>query len=208
MVESDADLQLLAAWRGGDRSAGDLLMRRHYPAIRRFFQLRAAPVADDLTQRTFLACTEGHERVEVTLRAYLFGIARYMLLKHIEDGSHREVAFDFDTPVAPSLFSPSRMVALRQEHWLVLRALDNLEIETQQLLALFYVEELQVREIAHVLGVSVTAVTTRLSRARQALRAQVETLPSPIDVRTNVLGDLESWARSLAPVLTDLPSTT
>lgn len=208
MAEADADLQLLTAWRDGDRSAGDLLMRRHYPAIRRFFQLRAAPVADDLTQRTFLACTEGRERVEVTLRAYLFGIARYVLLKHIDDASHREVAFDFDTPVAPSLFSPSRMVGLRQEHWLVLRALDNLEIETQQLLALFYVEELQVREIAHVLGISVTAVTTRLSRARQALRAQVETLPSPVAVRTHVLDDLESWARSLAPVLTDLPSTT
>lgn len=208
MAEADADLQLLTAWRDGDRSAGDLLMRRHYPAIRRFFQLRAAPVADDLTQRTFLACTEGRERVEVTLRAYLFGIARYVLLKHIDDASHREVAFDFDTPVAPSLFSPSRMVGLRQEHWLVLRALDNLEIETQQLLALFYVEELQVREIAHVLGISVTAVTTRLSRARQALRAQVETLPSPVAVRSHVLDDLESWARSLAPVLTDLPSTT
>jgi RNA polymerase sigma factor (sigma-70 family) len=208
-VEDDADeIQLLYAWRGGDRGAGDQLMRRHYAGIRRFFQLRAADVADDLTQRTFLACTEGAERVAVTVRAYLFGIARHMLLKHIEDARHREVPFEFDAPAAPSMFSPSRVVGLRQEHWLLLRALDSLAMDVQQLLALFYVEELRVREIAHVLALSTTAVTTRLSRARDALREQVAALPAPAQVRDNVLSDLDAWARALVPVLSELPSST
>ncbi len=201
------DESLLYAWRTGDRVAGDRLMRLYYAPIRRFFQLRAADVADDLTQRTFLACTEGRERVAGTVRAYLFGIARHMLLKHIEAASRREMPFDFDPP-APSMLSPSRVVGMRQEHWLLLRALDHLTLEVQQLIALFYVEELRVREIAQVLGLSTTAVTTRLSRAREALREQAAALPAPTEVRANVLADLDAWARTLVPVLSNLPSST
>ncbi len=40
-------------------------------------------------------------------------------------------------------------------------------------LYLFYYEEYSVREIAELLGVSETAVTTRLSRARQALKVKL-----------------------------------
>ena len=65
MLDTDEET-LLYAWRGGDRTAGDRLMRLHYAPIRRFFQLRAADVADDLTQRTFLASTEARDRIAVT----------------------------------------------------------------------------------------------------------------------------------------------
>jgi RNA polymerase sigma factor (sigma-70 family) len=205
MNETDEE-ELLYAWRGGDRAAGDRLMRRYYAPIRRFFQLRAADVADDLTQRTFLACTEARDRIAVTVRAYLFGIARHLLSRHIELSSRREVELDFDTPAAPSMWSPSRIVGVRQEHWLLLRALDELAPDAQQLVALFYVEELRVREIAYVLGISTTAVTTRLSRAREALRDKVASLPAPAKVQASVLADLDAWARALQPVLTDLPS--
>jgi RNA polymerase sigma-70 factor (ECF subfamily) len=208
MPDDGEDAEMLYAWRAGDRTAGDRLMRLYYAPIHRFFQLRAADVADDLTQRTFLACTEGRERVAVTVRAYLFGIARHMLLKHLDDVSRREMPLDFDGPAAPSVFNPSRVVGLRQEHWLLLRALDSVALDVQQLLALFYVEELRVREIAHVLGLSTTAVTTRLSRARETLREQVAALPAPTEVRANVLADLDAWARALAPVLSALPGPT
>jgi DNA-directed RNA polymerase specialized sigma24 family protein len=104
------------------------------------------------------------------------------------------------------MWSPSRIVGVRQEHWLLLRALDELSPDVQQLIALFYVEELRVREIAYVLGLSTTAVTTRLSRAREILRDKVASLPAPAKVQASVLSDLEAWARALKPVLTDLPS--
>lgn len=205
MLDTDEEA-LLYAWRGGDRAAGDRLMRLHYAPIRRFFQLRAADVADDLTQRTFLACTEARDRIAVTVRAYLFGIARHVLSRHVDLASRRDASLDFDTPAAPSMWSPSRIVGVRQEHWLLLRALDELSPDVQQLIALFYVEELRVREIAYVLGLSTTAVTTRLSRARETLRDKVASLPAPAKVQASVLSDLEAWARALKPVLTDLPS--
>jgi hypothetical protein len=58
-----------------------------------------------------------------------------------------------------------------------------------------------------VLELSTTAVTTRLSRAREALRDQVAALPAPAQVRANVLADLEAWAHELVPVLSGLPSS-
>lgn len=200
------EAELLYAWRRGDRDAGDRLMRLHYASIRRFFQLRAADAADDLTQRTFLACTEARDRIAVTVRAYLFGIARHVLSRHAETASRRDASLDFETTAAPSMWSPSRVVGVRQEHWLLLRALDELGPDVQQLIALFYVEELRVREIAYVLGISTTAVTTRLGRARDALRERVAALPAPAKIQASVLQDLEAWARALGPVLTNLPS--
>jgi DNA-directed RNA polymerase specialized sigma24 family protein len=53
------DIELLEAWRGGDRRAGEQLFERHYAAVARFFRNKLEFGVDDLIQRTFLACVEG-----------------------------------------------------------------------------------------------------------------------------------------------------
>jgi RNA polymerase sigma-70 factor, ECF subfamily len=198
----DDEIALLYAWRTGDREAGDRLLRAYYPKVTGFFRLRLPASADDLTQRTFLACTEARDRVEASsFRAYLFGIARNMLLKQLSSDRRDEHLADFDAPQPQSLLTPSGVIALRQEHWLLLRALDRLAAEVQVVLALFYVQDLRAREIGDVLGVPTSTVTTRLARAREALRHEVETLRAPARIRELVLADLDVWARSLGPLL-------
>jgi RNA polymerase sigma factor (sigma-70 family) len=206
MDEPDRDLELLYAWRAGDREAGNALLRAHYASVLGFFRLRAASVAEDLTQRTFLACTEARDRVEVqSFRGYLFGIARNMLLKQLEAERRDEHLADFSGPQPQSIMTPSGVVSLRQEHWLMLRALDALDPETQMALALFYVQDLKAREIGEALGIPTSTVTTRLSRARDALRDQLVSLRAPTKTRDNVLADLDAWARSLGPLLRGAP---
>jgi len=201
MTEPD-EVALLYAWRDGDRRAGDRLLRAHYPQVLGFFRLRFPSAAEDLTQRTFLACTEARDRVEASsFRGYLFGIARNMLLKQLESDRRDEELADFDGPQPQSIMTPSGVVSLRQEHWLMLRALDRLDIEVQMLLALFHVQDLRAREIADALGVPTSTVTTRLARAREALRHEVETQRAPTKIRDRVLSDLDAWARSLGPLL-------
>lgn len=164
-MAEDEEIALLYAWRAGDRLAGDRLMRQYYSRVLGFFRLRAAIAADDLTQRTFLACTESKERLRTTsFRAFLFGVARKMLLKHIEAESrkaHHMNEFEMGRP--QSILSPSGVIAQRREHWLLLRALDRLPDEMQTVVALFYVEGLRAREIAEVLDVPTSTITTRLS---------------------------------------------
>lgn len=197
--DEDQEIALLYAWRAGDRGAGDRLMRRYYGRVLGFFRLRAMTAAEDLTQRTFLACTESRERLRVSsFRAFLFGVARNMLLKHMEAESRKAQTMDeFGVGRPQSVLSPSGVVAQRREHWLLLRALDRLPDESQTIIALFYVQGLRAREIADVLGMPTSTVTTRLSRSRDTLRSEVEQLRAPVEVRRSLLSDLETWARSL-----------
>ncbi len=204
---SDDDAALLQAWRSGDTAAGERFTRAYYGSILGFFRLRASEAADDLTQKTFLACVEGGSQIAgANVRAFLFGIARNVLLRHLRD-QHRVAELDrFDAARPQSVLSPSGVVAKRREHWLLLRALERLPDDTQILLGLHYVQGLASREIADVLGVTTTNVTTRLSRARDALRKQVEELRAPEDTRRSLLSDFEGWARSLGPLVTGAPT--
>jgi len=200
------EIALLYAWRSGDRMAGDRLMRQYYGRVLGFFRLRAATAADDLTQRTFLACTESKERLRTTsFRAFLFGVARKMLLKHIEAETRKaHHLHEFEVGRPQSILSPSGVVSQRREHWLLLRALDRLPDEMQTAVALFYVEGLRAREIAEVLDVPTSTITTRLSRARDMLREEVEALRAPAEVRRSLLSDIELWARSLGTLVQPL----
>jgi RNA polymerase sigma-70 factor (ECF subfamily) len=128
----------------------------------------------------------------------LFGVARKVLLKHFEAESRKAHHLDeFEVGRPQSILSPSGVVTQRREHWLLLRALDRLPEEMQSVISLFYVDGLRAREIADVLDVPTSTITTRLSRARDTLRREVEGLRAPAAVRQSLLSDLETWARSL-----------
>jgi RNA polymerase sigma factor (sigma-70 family) len=195
------EIALLYAWRDGDRRAGDELLRIYYRQVLGFFRLRMPDVADDLTQRTFLACMEGRSRVDSTFRGYLFGAARNVLYKHLRAAGRRAKRDAIVVPQAQSTLTPSTLVAMRQEHWLLLRALQQLNRTQQEMVALHYVQCLRAREIAEAMDLPVSTVTTRLARARDALRQQVESLPAPAKVRDSLVADLETWTRSLGPLV-------
>ena len=172
------DGDLLEAWGHGDESAASALLARYYPAVLRFFDLRSPRAAEDLTQKTFLGCIEGRERVRsaASFRAFLFGIACNVLRKHLRSKTDESGVFgtgDVSSSADPGQ-TASRIVALHQEQHLLLRALQLLDTDTQTLIALHYWEEMTTREISAVLGVGVSTLTTRLSRARKLLR---ETIP-------------------------------
>ena len=202
MTDTEAEIDLLYAWRSGDRRAGDELMRAYYPRVSGFFRMRVPEAAEDLTQKTFLACTEGRERVFASsFRAYVFGAAHKLLYKHLEATEKQKQRATFKAPLPQSVLTPSGMVSLRQEHWLLLRALERLTLEMQVTIGLHYLEGLRAREIADVLEVPVSTITTRLSRARAALQREVETLRAPSGVRETIAADLDNWVRSLGPAI-------
>ena len=191
-----SDLDLLEAWRRGDAAAGDALIRRHYPAVLRFFEVRSRN-ADDLTQRTFLACVEGHEqfRGDSKFRTYLFSIARRVYARDLADTQHAARMSRFDEPETARRTSLSTLMARRQEQQVLLAALATLREREQSLIVLHYWERLPSREISEIMEVPASTVTTRLSRARAALRERV----AKIEADSPVLADLEEWTRSIAP---------
>jgi RNA polymerase sigma-70 factor (ECF subfamily) len=193
------DFDLLAAWRNGDREAGDQLMRRHYHAVLRFFELKVSGTAEDLTQRTFLALVEGRDRLRdgASFRAYVYGIARKQVLKHVELLERDGRLERFDGPPARSQpTSLSTIIARHEEQVVLLRSLAALPMEFQIALGLHYFDGLLAREIADVLEIPTSTVTSRLARGRTLLREEVERQSRPGRAHA-VLADVDGWARSL-----------
>lgn len=199
-VGARPDFELLHAWRQGDREAANELMGRHYVSVHRFFTAKVPHAADDLTQQSFLACVEGRSaiRQDASFRAYLFGIARRKLLDHLRQKDRLERMMSFRAAQGPDTqLTPSGVVAMRQEQRLLLRALEALPPEMHVTLMLFYWEGMSTGEIAGALEISVTAVTSRLSRARERLGETIERMEASPAVRASLLGNIDGWARSL-----------
>jgi len=199
------DTTLLTRWRAGDAQAGGALVRRHLPALERFFRGKVgAGELADLVQQALTACVRARDRVPEGLpfRAYLLGIARNVLLHDLRRRGRKpepDALADGDGALAgPSEQSPSRLVAARDERRLLLRALRGLPYDLQWLIELHYWEDLRQDDVAVVLGVPPGTIKSRLSRARRLLRARIEALADDPELRGSTLDGLDRWARALA----------
>ena len=173
------DIELLDAWCGGDNSAGDVLIRRHFESICRFFRSKLGEDVEDLIQRTFQICTVRRKELtpEGSFRGFLFGVARNLLLDHLRrlyrrgehDDLHMYSLRDLGT-------SPSEAVARGERELLIQEAMRRLPLGQRMLLELAHWEDLSGREIAQALDIGENTVRSRLSRARAALREELERL--------------------------------
>jgi RNA polymerase sigma factor (sigma-70 family) len=193
------DRELLMRWGEGDAGAGDALVTRHYPAVYRFFRNKAPGHVDDLTQRTFLACTEGRARFEQrsSFRSFLFGVARHVLYEHFRQ-RRRDQAIDFGLSTAEGLDpSASQKLAARDEQQRLLTAMRRLPLDLQVALELYYWEDLGVAEIAEVLETPVGTVKSRLQRARVRLDELIVELSESDDLLKSTMDNFDKWAREL-----------
>jgi RNA polymerase sigma-70 factor (ECF subfamily) len=172
------DGALLQAWRAGDRRAGEALMARHYRSVLRYFELNASWSADDLAQKTFMACVEQAEAIRdpASFRSYLLGIARRQLLMHRRHlaRTHAMRSFQRDEPEVQTKLST--LFGRNQLQLHLLRALASIPSAPQLLLILYYWEGSQPRELAEAFGIPGSTVRSRLQRARDALRTQLESM--------------------------------
>lgn len=196
----ESDSTLLERWRGGDGEAGNRLFDRHFAGVFRFFQNKVGDAAEDLVQRTFLACVEGREQLrgESTFRTYLFGIARYQLYGHFR-ARRRSPELDVGASRLEDLGpSPSGLLGHRRDERLLLEALRTVPLDLQITLELFYWEQLTGPELAEVLGIPEGTVRSRLRRAREAVRERLRELEKEANGLSSTLEDLDAWAESLS----------
>lgn len=172
----DPDLELLERWRGGDRAAGEALFARHFESLCRFFATKCRGDADELVQRTFLACVRAKNqfRAEASFRTFLFTLARNELYHYLEklrrEGGRLDVSI---TSVAELVTTPATRLGRDAEHRRVVEILRTLPIEQQTLLELHYWEELDIPALAEVFEITTGAMRVRLHRARGVLRERL-----------------------------------
>ncbi|AEE47877.1 RNA polymerase sigma factor [Cellulomonas fimi] len=158
------------------------LYEQAYADVVRFAQRRAGPDhGEDVAEDTFLVAWRRLDEVPAAAddaRAWLFGIARHVMLNRRRGDQRREalavrVAHEAAVPRGPD--DDADLVARRVD---LARAWRLLSPTHQEALALAVLDGVDAPHAAQVLGISPVAYRLRLSRARRALRAHLGHLPA------------------------------
>lgn len=163
------DLDLLRAWREGDRDAGNQLLERYFQPLYRFFSGKLDDEVDDLIQRTMLACVRHQERLAQarSFRAYVFRIARNELYDHLRSRvKNRDIDFGV-TSVVDLGTSPSVRLDAHLSQQRLREAMRALPVDLQVALELHYWEGLSGSELAEALDIPVGTAKSRLRKAKQ-----------------------------------------
>lgn len=196
-TEEDAeDLRIVRQIRAGDSSAWSTLISRYqdrlYTICLRMVHNRE--LASDLTQDAFVKVIQGLEKydgrsklstwiIRVTMNVCLSKIRSEKLRRHASlegmggtSGSRGDgEARGFDPEQVREPGGVSSVLHAEDRHR-VLLALQRLDPEHRAVLILRDARDLEYEQIADVLGVAVGTVKSRLFRAREALRGEVEKL--------------------------------
>lgn len=183
MTGQERDIDLLASLRLGDEQAFLALYHRFEPPIYRFAvnMTGSKVLAEDITQDVFLALIResfGYLPDRGTLSGYLFGIARKLVLRHIERG---RVTFELEIDDAdwtrPELIaSPDPMNDLLRREGIeeLRRAVLSLPRRYREVVVLCDLEEIAYEDAAGLLGCPVGTVRSRLHRARALLLEKLQ----------------------------------
>jgi RNA polymerase sigma-70 factor (ECF subfamily) len=193
---SDTD-HLLQQVREGDEQARETLLERHRVRLRRMLTMRMdkrlATRVDpsDVVQEALKAAhgrlSEYLNDPHPTFYLWLRGIALDRLVelyrRHVVAGKRSvlreqprgpvindESEFELANYLVTQSLNPSRDLVMEELLTRVRNGLQQLSTNDREILELRHLEQLSVKEIAAVLGISKTAVTTRHLRALQRLR--------------------------------------
>jgi RNA polymerase sigma factor (sigma-70 family) len=199
MADPRSDAELLTEWRAGQPSAGGELFARHAPAIARFFRNKVSAPVEDLVQQTFLALLEGQHRLDdpEKTRAYLFGIAHNVLRGHLRHLTRDRQFDDAVSSLAELDPSPSSAFAHKREQQLLLLALRRIPVQHQVALELYYWEGLETPAIAEVLGISASAMRSRMVKARELLGVALAQIAGSEHELRSTLEGLDDWAAGI-----------
>jgi RNA polymerase sigma-70 factor (ECF subfamily) len=182
------EAKLVEKLRSGDSAA----MEEFYNIYRsRLYTLvldqvdRDQAVAEDLVQETFLAALDsldkfrGDSQLYTWLRSIAFHKINDFYRRQVRQPKPKEPSPDFDAMKQleqtgddkPAVFTVMESEEIRQS---VHQALEDLPQDYQKVLVLKYLEEMPVLEISQVMGRSPKSVEGLLSRARKAMRDNLE----------------------------------
>ena len=170
LEDDDApEARLVGAARSGDTGSFEVLFDRYYDMIHAF-AYRVCLVeteADDIAQETFIRAARGMAsyRGDASFKNWLYRIAHNALIDWGKQSTRRherqaEFAAEMESQarVRPPDYAPVH-AALRQ-----------LRPDLREAIALVYLEEMNHREAASVLGCAETTISWRIFRAKRALR--------------------------------------
>lgn len=172
----------MAAAKSGDHEAFRLLVERHRPVV--LFSMRrftdsledAEDVVQQCFQKAFVHLKQFQGRSSFS--TWLTRIARNEALMLLRNGRRgREISIDESserssppTEVPDSGPNPEDICSRSERQRILLSIMSELKPPTRTALRFCDLDERPVREAAHILGLSISAAKSRLSRGRKVLR--------------------------------------
>jgi RNA polymerase sigma-70 factor (ECF subfamily) len=184
-----SEAELLAGAQGGNLFAFEEVVRRYqrrvYATALRI--VRRHDLADDVTQETFL---RAHRALGTYDRGRPFGpwicrIAANLAINHVRSPEAREEPLDgvLDASAAPAHEGPLSAVLEAEARTMLEAAVGRLPPDQRAVFVLRAHDEMSYAEIAEALGLSIGTVMSRLSRAREKLRAALAGYLGPAAAR-------------------------
>lgn len=170
------DDEILRAWLGGDRDAGQRFFQRLHEAVRSFISRRTREDVDDLVQQTFLACmtTGENYRGHGSARSFLLGIARNQLSSMWRQRA-RTARDTIDCFPAPSADDADHANECDEARTAALeRALPSLPHDLLEAVRLIYWDGLTRDVAAQRISVAPGTIASRVRLAKLRLRRLVE----------------------------------
>jgi len=187
IAEQERDDVLLRRAAKGDEEAFTLLYRRHQAAMYRF-ALRMtgnAWAAEEIVQDVFMILMREPKKYDAergTLGAFLYGIARNRVMKHLER-LPREVSLEEKNGngtgaqiVLQDTSTPATWAETRERSEQVRTAVLDLPAEFREAVVLCELEEMSYEEAARMAGCPIGTIRSRLHRGRTLLVAKLEML--------------------------------
>jgi len=185
---SDPDVLLMLEFKAGDKTSFEKLMRKYFPRILNFIYrfVTDRALAEDLTQDVFMKVYDAASSYspKAQFKTWLYIIARNISLNEIRKRRHKVVSLDEilvsqegamhrqvgdDSAVAPDqrMMHRERVAAVR-------KAIEGLPENQKMAVILRRYEKLSYEDIARTMGLSLEAVKSLLSRAKDNLKTSLQ----------------------------------
>lgn len=164
-IDADEDFLLVQKMRMGDEKAFESFVTKYYPAILKYCQIhiRDYGYAQDMTQETFTRFFRTFKQYRHYGKAvnYLYAIAANTCKDYYR--KKKELPME----EIPEILDEN--VDGMDENAAVSEALDSLSEELKEVAVLFFIQERRQKDIAAILGISISLVKYRIRRARELL---------------------------------------
>jgi RNA polymerase sigma-70 factor (ECF subfamily) len=181
MVELN-DWELVARAQSGDMDGFAQLVRRYQGPLMQFCSRMLGSVQDgeEVAQDAFVRVYRHLPRLKPQARfsTFLFGVARNLVLNAIRDAGRRDrgrmQTFDAPPEARDTGRRPDQAARVNEIESLLQQCLRLLSPEHREILILREMNGLDYDNIAHVIQCEKGTVKSRLARAREQLRLQLE----------------------------------
>jgi RNA polymerase sigma-70 factor (ECF subfamily) len=182
----------MARVAAGGQDAFEVLLTRYEDAVVTFCYafVRSREIAEDLAQETFLRVYRSAPRYKPLAKftTWLYRISANLCINELNKGKLRR-AVSLDEPagsnpagtriverIASDVKAPFTEAEIHEAHALVEEAIGRLPEDQRTTLVMVEYHNLSYRDIADILGVTVSAIKMRVKRARETLRDMLKLL--------------------------------